>query len=585
MPSTAPLLTIEGLTIGIARPDTGGPTILDGIDLNVGRGETLGIVGESGSGKSTLLLSLLGFIKPGLRVVQGAVKFHGVDLIAAPPETLRALRAQRIGFVPQIAATALNPVMRIGRHLNEALMLAGIADRSERRIRQEDLLESVDLHRIPRILKRYPHELSGGQQQRIAIALAMAGNPDLIVLDEPTSALDPATRDRILQLLRRLIAERGTTMVYVSHDLGVIRHVTDRVAVLYAGEIIEDSPTAAAISKPLHPYLKGLIGAMPAEDGTSLPRPLPGIPPAPGARPFGCRFAPRCGLAVADTCTHPVGLSAVSSDRRVRCLYPHAPDDAAADRQVRIRVPRDLGAPLLQLEALRFGYRSGFFQNSRGAPVIDGVSLSLARGETLGLVGGSGSGKSTILKAVAGLLQPDEGSIRFDGQDIAQPVTRRPASVRQRIQIIFQNPESSLNPRQTIREIIARPLNLYFSLTSAERDDRIRTLAAQTRLSRRHLDLLPHNLSGGERQRVAIARAFAAEPELILADEITSALDVSVQAAIVDLVLEMTEERGAAMLFVSHDLPLVQALSNRYIRLDKGVIVTESAGRAEGETR
>ncbi|MQT14703.1 ABC transporter ATP-binding protein [Rhizobiales bacterium Sp-1] len=575
MMDTGTLLSVRGLTVGTHSPDPAAPTILDDIDLTLARGETLGLVGESGSGKSTLLLALLGHTRPGLAIRRGSVRFDGTELVGADPATLRALRARRIGFVPQIAATALNPVARIGTLMDEALALAGMADRSARRERAADLLDRVRLPRPRELLDRFPHQLSGGQQQRVAIALALAGEPDLVVLDEPTSALDPTTRVEVLRLLKGLIAERGTAMVYVSHDLGVIAEVSDRIAVLYAGEVVEEAPIRSAMRRPGHPYLAGLLASLPRLDDGRLPAAIPGAPPAPGRRPAGCRFAPRCEFAEPSHCHERVPLEAMGPDRRVRCRFP-VPAEAIRPA-VPVRAPAPAAAPILAIGSLAVRYKASgvasLFARAPARTVVEDIALALAPGRTLGLVGESGSGKSTILKAIAGLITPAEGSIRFDGAEIAGPVARRAPAMRRRIQLIFQNPDASLNPRQSIRDIIARPIQLYFAPGAVEIERRVRALADSVRLTARHLDLMPAQLSGGEKQRVAIARAFAAEPDLILADEVTSALDVSVQAAIVDLLAEMVERRRAAMVFVSHDLALVRVLADEVAVLEGGRIV------------
>ncbi|SHO66961.1 peptide/nickel transport system ATP-binding protein [Pseudoxanthobacter soli DSM 19599] len=571
-----PLLSVRGLTIGTASPDPAAPTILDDVDLTLARGETLGIVGESGSGKSTLLLALLGHTRRGLAIRRGSVRFDGIELVGADASALRTLRARRIGFVPQIAATALNPVARIGALMDEALALAGMTQQAARREHAIDLLDRVRLPRPRDLLDRYPHQISGGQQQRVAIALALAGEPDLVVLDEPTSALDPATRVEILRLLKGLIAARGTAMVYVSHDLGVIADVSDRIAVLYAGEVVEEAPTRAAMRRPGHPYLAGLLASLPRLDDGHLPAAIPGAPPQPGRRPAGCRFAPRCALAEPAHCSDRVPLQAIAPDRRVRCRFPDTAREAARAASP-VRTPPPDGAPILAIDGVAVRYKAtglaNIFSRAPARTVVERISLGIAPGRTLGLVGESGSGKSTILKAIAGLITPDEGSIRFDGAQIAGPVARRSPATRRRIQLIFQNPDASLNPRQSIREIIARPIRLYFAPGPAEVERRVRALADGVRLTARHLDLLPTQLSGGEKQRVAIARAFAAEPDLILADEVTSALDVSVQAAIAGLLAEMVAERGAAMVFVSHDLALVRVLADEVAVLEGGRIV------------
>lgn len=572
-----PLIDIRRLCIGFrGRSGTILP-VLHEVDLSVCRGESLGIVGESGSGKSTLALAAMGYLKHGLQKLSGEVIYGGIDMFARSPLELSRIRGGQLGLIPQNSGQALTPTLRIGRQIHEALRLHCSLPEGAHKARAIDLLTQVRLPDPAAILRRYPHELSGGQQQRVAIAMALAGEPDALLLDEPTTGLDVTTQAHILELLRDLAAERNMAMVYVSHDLGVIARVCDRVQVLYAGETVLTGPTRAVLRHPGHPYARGLLASIPRLGDPTLPRALAGRPPSPGSTWSGCAFAPRCAIAT-ELCltTHPP-MIAGETDQMTRCLYPAQVAGFELGGGGALLSCCASDSPLaLRLEevAIRYDQR-GVLAALRRAPrppaTVDGISLHLTRGETLGLVGESGSGKSTILKAIAGLLPPAEGSITLgDGTSLTPAVEQRRPDQLRRIQMIFQNPDDSLNPRQSVGEILAQPLRLYFGLTGRALRDRATELLDTVRLGTHYLDRRPGQLSGGEKQRVAVARAFAAGPEIVLCDEITSALDVSVQAAVLELLNDLKGLHGTAFIFVSHDLTVVRALSDRVAVLYQG---------------
>ena len=576
MLSTDPLIDISRLGIGFTTRAGEIVPVLRGIDLTVGKGETLGLVGESGSGKSTLVLAAMGYLKPGLVVLGGEARFAGQSMFG--PDT-QQLRGGRLALIPQNAGQALTPTMRIGAQISEALRLHTQLPASARAGRVVDLLARVRLPTPAALTSRYPHELSGGQQQRVAIAMALAGEPEALLLDEPTTGLDVTTQAHVLDLLRDLAAETGTAMVYVSHDLGAVARVCARIAVLYAGEIVAEGTARQILRTPAHPYARGLITAIPSLGAARLPVPLQGRPPAPGSAGSGCAFAPRCILAE-DACRIGViALVAVPSGGIARCrragqaaIVPLQPEGVR-------RVDADTAAsPTLSVERLAVSYTRPTLLDqllarpAGGVAVVDGVTLELRAGETMGLVGESGSGKSTILKAVAGLIPMVGGALRLSGAVLAPNVAQRARDTLRRIQLIFQNPDESLNPRHTVAEILAQPLRLYFGLTGAALRLRATELLDQMRLGPQYLDRLPAQLSGGEKQRVAIARAFAADPDVILCDEVTSALDVSVQAAILALLDALRRDRQVACLFVSHDLGVVRALADRVVVLYQGRI-------------
>ncbi len=611
-----PLLDIQGLGVGFTDRAGRVREVLRDVDLSVHAGQTLGLVGESGSGKSTLALAAMAYLKPGLRRTAGAVRFEGQDLFDLPEAALQRLRGGVIGLVPQNAGQALTPTARVGRQIDESLQLHTALRADARRARVLELLEQVRLPQPAVLARRYPHELSGGQQQRVAIAMALAGGPRLLLLDEPTTGLDVTTQAHVLDLLRELHRSTGMTMVYVSHDLGAIARVCDRVSVMYAGELVLEGPARAVLTRPAHPYPKGLLASIPRLSMARLPAALPGRPPSPGDAGGGCAFAPRCGLADLRCAQERALLRDVPGAMRARCHHAERTDELVEARAPALRASTVGAAPLLELQDLGVSYaRAGLLDQLTGRQpagplTVDGVDLTVAHGQVLALVGESGSGKSTVLKAVAGLLAPARGAMRLaaaqrSAQDAAAgggdrapggssggstdgavaahrvgvgsqagvlgpDVTRRGREALRRIQLVFQNPDDSLNPRHTVATALAQPLQLYFGLSGAALRARSIEWLERVRLGAHYLDRLPGQMSGGEKQRVAIARAFAAEPDLVLCDEVTSALDVSVQAAVLELLETLRRERGTAYLVVSHDLAVVRALADRVAVLYQG---------------
>ena len=513
-----PVIDIRDLRIGFTARAGHTQEVLKGVNVTIRPGETLGIVGESGSGKSTVALASMGYMKPGLRRLSGDVRFEGKDMFAQTLQGLEAIRGGKLGLIPQSSGQALTPTLRIGAQICEALSLHTGMPASACLARAKELLDHVRLPDVSALMKRFPHELSGGQQQRVAIAMALAGEPDALVLDEPTTGLDVTTQKQILDLVQDLAVERNMAMMLVSHDLGVIARVCHRVAVMYHGEIVLEGLASKVLSNPGHPYAQKLIDAVPR--------------------------------------IQPVTVPATAGD---------TPSPATAQEEA------------LNIEDLGICYsQPGFWAKTFGkgdvAPLtVDGVNLTLCKGETIGLEGESGSGKSTILKAVSGLLPAAKGAIRVGGDTLLKPSVdqRRPEELR-RVQMIFQNPDDSLNPRQTVAEILAQPLWLYFGMDAGKARDRAAELLETVRLTPAYLDRLPRQMSGGEKQRVAIARAFAAEPEIVLCDEITSALDVSVQASVLELLADLKEAQQTSYVFVAHDLAVVQQLSDKVMVLREG---------------
>ena len=579
--SKHPFINMKNLSVGFDSRSGKTIQVLRNVSLEISRGESIGLVGESGSGKSTLALAAMGYFKRGLRLLQGSAHFDGVDMLALERDELQKIRGGRLALIPQNSGQSLTPTMRIGQQLTEALRLHSEMASAQFSDRVVELLTQVRLPDPAALVSRYPHELSGGQQQRVAIATALAGEPDALLLDEPTTGLDVTTQAHILELLRDLAHERNMAMLYVSHDLGAISRVCDRVAVMYAGEIVLTGSARQVLLTPCHPYAYGLLTSIPRLNQTSLPVALDGRPPMPGEGIKGCAFAERCPLADDKCRSKSPDLLPVKTGETVRCFK----SDMIAKMPVSSRKPSrkdDLddrtSDSALGLEHLAISYTKKDWLVSLlfpGTPVppatVDGISITIERGETLGLVGESGSGKSTILKAIAGLISPKEGQIKLNDDTVLTPRVEDRTTVNLRqIQMIFQNPDDSLNPRHTVAQILAQPLRLYFGLHGEMLREASANLLESVRLGAHYLDRLPSQLSGGEKQRVAIARAFAAEPEIVLCDEVTSALDVSVQAAVLDLLDELKTRQGTTYIFVSHDLAVVKAISDRVAVLYQG---------------
>jgi peptide/nickel transport system ATP-binding protein len=574
-----PLVQVRNLGIGLTNRAGVTLPILRNIDLAIGRGETIGLVGESGCGKSTLALAMMGYLKSGLHVLEGDSLFRGRNVFDMGTRALEDIRGGELALIPQNAGQSLTPTSRIGRQIDESVKLHTRLVREQRRERVIELLLQVRLPQPEELLKRYPHELSGGQQQRAAIAMALAGEPDVLLLDEPTTGLDVTTQAHILELLRDLAAETGTAMVYVSHDLGAIARVSDRIAVMYAGELVLEGPARQVLKQPAHPYARGLLLSIPRLKEAVVPASMPGRPPLPGGAGQGCGFADRCPMAEQRCRDKRPTLEPTTTQEFVRCHFHERVEQLPPPEPPKRpdRSGRDETDSILQFNDVAISYaKPGIVDQILGrqpnvTPTINEIDLTIRQGETFGLVGESGSGKSTILRAIAGLLPPQSGTITYEeAESLNTSVEERSNDLLRCVQLIFQNPDASLNPRHTVAEILAQPLKLYFGLGGDELRERSVALLEQVRLRVDYLERLPSQLSGGEKQRVAVARAFAAEPKLVLCDEVTSALDVSVQAAVLDLLIQLQVDQGTTYVFVSHDLAVVRALADRVAVLYQG---------------
>ena len=549
--------------------------VVSDVSFSVRLGEAFGLVGESGCGKTTTAYALMGYQRPSSRIRQGRILFGDEDLLQLSAPALRGVRGGRIGFVPQNPIASLSPGMRVGDQITEVQKAHDYGDSAaERQERTRALLSQVGLPTSAETSEKYPHQLSGGQQQRVVLAMALACGPQLLVLDEPTTGLDVTTQAQILELLSRLRRQTGMAMVYVSHDLSVVAQICDRVGVMYAGELVEAAPVHGLFRNPRHPYTQGLLASVPSvRSNVGRGASLRGLLRR-DELPEGCRFAPRCRHGEASCFTTVQKSEPVVEDHTVACQrWRDVNDVSDGGGGVGDDLALPPGAPLLQVKELECAYEAfGRFALARqhGVPVVRGVSFDLAPQETFALVGESGSGKSTIAKAIAGLLPPLAGRISFADAELPEKTATRSADQRRDIQLVMQNPDGSLNPRQRVLQIISAPLRVFWKLRGADLRSRVEELLGDVRLDATYIHRYTDELSGGERQRIAIARALAAHPKLILCDEILSALDVSVQASILDLLRELRSKHQVAFLFISHDLAVVRLLAHRVGVLYRG---------------
>ena len=553
-------LKVAGLEVRLGKS---GPDVVRDVSFAVSAGEVLGLVGESGSGKTTVALALLGHVRRGLRITAGQVLLDGIDLLGLSPRDLRAARGARISYVPQDPSSALNPTLRVGTQIAEVLRVhAGTAGEAGDRVTQ--VMQEVHLDPTPEMLRRYPHQLSGGQQQRVALAMAFACRPSVIVLDEPTTGLDVSTQRHVLETVRGLCRSYGVAAVYVSHDLAVVSGLVSDVAVMYAGRVVEIGSTARLFGEPVHPYTRGLIGAVPSPERAEMLTGIDGQQPRPGRRGAGCSFAARCGYAISE-CATQAPESVTVAGRSVRCLRALDIEVAPARRvPVVAHPPATADTSALSVREVAASYGS--------TRVLSGINLEVPAGTCVAVVGESGSGKTTLARCMAGLHSNWTGEIAFEGTSLARGARQRDKDVLRRVQYIFQNPYTSLNPRKTIGQIIDQQLKQFTDLSHRDRSARVFSVLRDVSLGTDFLSSYPDQLSGGERQRVAIARALVVQPELLICDEVTSALDVSVQAIIVELLRRIQQERQLAMIFITHNLALVRSIAQSAVVLRQGTV-------------
>jgi len=586
------VLELDNLAISY-ETRTGEVEAVRGVSFRVNKGETVGLVGESGCGKSTIAFGIVGFLGLNGKITGGSVRFQGNELIGRSQAELTRLRGDRITMVYQDPMQALNPSIRLGEQLAEVLTCHQRISKNEAWERSIQMLRRVYMPDPEDVMRRYPHQISGGQQQRVVIAMAMLNNPALLIMDEPTTALDVTVEAAVLDLIEELKKGFDAATIFITHNLGVVARVSDYLCVMYAAEMVEMGPVKEVFQRPRHPYTMGLLSCVPrlGEDKAgSILHPIQGRVPPPAKRPKNeCIFAPRCDYATEKCRETRPGLTELLPEHVARCIYAReidsglriAPKRRHGEGRPAQALPCFREEALLSFEQLKVYYP----QESKSVAslfclgekkyirAVDDVSLRLAKGRTLGIVGESGCGKSTLAKGIIGLEPVTDGEGEFLGIDITRPVSERETRLVQEMQMVFQNPDSTLNPSYSIGRQIARPIKKFKTVPKVQIKSEVVRLLKAVRLDASYYDRFPRQLSGGEKQRVGIARALASRPELIICDEPVSALDVSVQAAVINLLLDIQNMFGTAMIFIAHDLSVVRFFSDDVAVMYLGQIV------------
>lgn len=588
-----PVLKLED--VAVAYKVRGGEIeAVQNVSFEINRGETHGIVGESGCGKSTVAWSIVNFLGANGYVKRGSIKFQGQELVGVTGEELRRLRGDQIAMVYQDPMQALNPSMRLGDQMSEVLTVHREMDKSEAEDRCIEMLNRVYMPDAANVMKRYPHQISGGQQQRVVIAMALLNNPALLIMDEPTTALDVTVEAAVLDLIADLRREFDTAIMYITHNLGVVARVSTKVGVMYAGEIVESGTVEEIYQNPLHPYTQGLMRCVPklgADKAKSVLYPIRGRVPPPNNRPVGCIFSPRCDY-VQERCRSEHPKLRQVEENLVRCHFAEEIEASKWEPSEDIIPPTISDAPLSAEPILETNNLKKYYQ-AQGQSItqllgleeksyvkaVENASFTVPKGSTLGVVGESGCGKSTLIKTLIGLEETTSGEAKFLGFDITEPISERDEKLIQELQMVFQNPDSTMNPSYTVGQQISRPMKRFKTVPKdAIKGEVIRLLNAM-RLGENYYNRLPRQLSGGEKQRVGIARALASRPDMVLCDEPVSALDVSVQAAILNLLLEIQKEFDTTMVFIAHDLSVVRFFSDQVAVMYLGQIM--EIGKAE----
>jgi len=582
-----PVLEIENLAVAYKVPGGEIEAIHD-VSFAIARGETYGLVGESGCGKSTTAWAVVDFLGANGYVKRGRIRFEGQDLLGRSPAELLRLRGNRIAMVYQDPMQSLNPSLCLGDQMKEVLTVhRGLSDTAATR-RCLEMLERVYMPDPVAVFRRYPHQVSGGQQQRVVIAMALLNNPALLIMDEPTTSLDVTVEAAVLDLVAELRRDFDTAILFISHNLGVIARVCDRVGVMYAGELAEQATTRDLFARPRHPYTQGLIRCLPRIDlgkGGAVLQPIRGRVPAPGDRPAGCVFHPRCDYARERCRVERPALRPLAGDVHVRCHFAEEIDPVlwnpatvavAHPDPLTENTPAVLAASGLQkyypVPATSLRQALGM-DKKRYVRALEDATFDVQKGRTLGVVGESGCGKSTLLRTLIGLESSSGGAAEYIGFDLTRHLNQRDSRLIQELQMVFQNPDATMNPAHTVGYQIGRPMQRFGTVPKGRVRDEVVRLLEAVRLSAVYYDRLPGQLSGGEKQRVAIARAFASRPGLVLCDEPVSSLDVSVQAALLNLLLGVQAEYGTTMIFVAHDLSVVRYLSDQVAVMYLGEIV------------
>jgi peptide/nickel transport system ATP-binding protein len=589
-PLRAPILRVQDLSICYATR-RGDVEAVRQVSFEISRAMTFGLVGESGCGKSTVAFGIVDFLGPNGRITDGSIKFQGRELVGRSQSELRKLRGDQMAVVYQDPMQALNPSLTVGDQLAEVLTVHRGIGQPAAWQKSIDMLDRVYMPDAANVMRRYPHQISGGQQQRVVIAMALLNDPALLIMDEPTTALDVTVEAVVLDLIEDLKRDFDTGILYITHNLGVVARVCDQVGVMYAGELVERGSVESIFARPLHPYTQGLMRCVPRLGTTkesSRLYPIRGRVPAPRDRPkAACIFAPRCDYATEVCRNERPLLRDIRANHSARCCYAEAIDPSTwrpADDEVGAlpRLPHtQTDSTILEVDGLKMYYAqesrslTSFFGlgQKRFVKAVDDVSLRVPTGRTVGIVGESGCGKSSLAKTIVGLEAPTAGRAQFLGFDITVPVNQRDVRLIQELQMVFQNPDSTMNPSYTVGHQIARPLLRFRTVPPDQVHGEVIRLLRAVRLDPSYFDRLPRQLSGGEKQRVGIARAFASRPGLVLCDEPVSALDVSVQAAVLNLLLEIQQEYGTTMLFIAHDLSVVRFFSDYVAVMYLGHIV------------
>ena len=584
------LLAVEALRVQFATAK-GWLTVVDDVGFSVGPGETVGLVGESGCGKTVSALAIMGLLpQRGAQIASGSVQFAGEELTGLSNREMRRIRGNEISMIFQEPMTSLNPAFTVGNQIAESVRLHRDVSRRAAWQRAIEMLDLVGISDARRRVHDYPHLFSGGMRQRAMIAMALACEPKLLIADEPTTALDVTIQAQVLDLMRSLQERLGMAMLFVTHDLGVVADICDRVVVMYAGQVVEQAPVADLFARPNHPYTAALLASMPqAVALASRLHVIPGEVPSPDRLPAGCRFHPRCEFA-ADRCREaavPLTAGPVS-DTLVRCVRHEELQLGRVGRTVATvpvapPKPRTVPSVLLELRGLTkdFPVHSGVLRRVVGAVrAVDGVDIAVGPGETVGLVGETGSGKSTIARLTLRLIEPDAGQILLDGSDLTRLDRTELRRLRRDMQIVFQDPYSSLDPRATVAESIGEPLEVYEGMRGRTRDAQVGELMEQVGLSGHLMQRYPYEFSGGQRQRIAVARALALHPRLLICDEPVSSLDVSTQSQVINLLIDLQQQLGLAYLFIAHDLSVVRHISNRIAVMYLGRIVESGPAEA-----
>ncbi len=581
-----PVLQVEDLAISYETRKGDVPAVRD-VSFEIMRGEAHGIVGESGCGKSTVAFGIVNFLGRNVRIVDGHILFQWQDLVDQAPEELRRIRGDRIAMVYQDPMQALNPSMRLGDQMSEVLIVHRDMEKAAAEEKCVDMLKRVYMADPANVMRRYPHQISGGQQQRVVIAMALLNDPALLIMDEPTTALDVTVEAAVLDLIAELQRVFDTAIMYISHNLGVVARVSTKVGVMYAGEIVERATVREVYLHPFHPYTQGLMRCVPRlgmDKRSSFLYPIPGRVPSPANLPPGCIFEPRCDYARERCRLKKPELRQMEPGHWARCHFAEKvaqmgwepPEEMLADLATPLEYDR-AAEPILKISNVKTYYKAPSKQLIGGEKLyvkaVDDVSITVQKGETLGVVGESGCGKSTLVKTIIGMERPSGGELEFMGVDVSTPVSQRDLSIIRELQMVFQNPDSTLNPSFTVGAQIGRPLRRFNAVPKEQIRGEVIRLLGMMKLGERYYDRLPRQLSGGEKQRVGIARAIAARPELLLCDEPVSSLDVSVQAAVLNLLMEIQAELGTTMIFIGHDLSVVRFFCDHIAVMYLGQIV------------